>query len=149
MRTTILFFVLAVSVHAQTAHTTCNTNGDTTNCTTPDPNAAYNNGYALGQGMGNLGAGIAIAAARHREAKFCKANPGQNYKGDYCPTPDEQTMIALRTFMLQTPKFHQSVANGEILGTWVDEHHLDRARVNSYKTAWKALRKTGTLELNN
>ena len=120
----------------------------------PDPEAWRQAGEGIGIA---IGAGI-VAVRQHQIASFCKKNPGQNYRGTQCLSYDDQATKAEALFIIHTPKFHQSDENFDVLEHWVRDrcvvsrrdacNKLDPTKEDSYQQAWKALRKTGTVQIN-
>ncbi len=162
------FLLLAGNAHGQTTtNTNCTLSGNTANCTsnTTDYGAqqqrAYENGQAIGQAIGApIGQAIYAARVRHAEKKwvrkYCADYPGLDWHywvgsriiaSGHCSTVDEKGAMAANDFMAHHKDFKPCEGNSKIMTAYIETHKLDPREEKSYERTYKALRKTGQLEL--
>jgi hypothetical protein len=150
-----------------TTNTTCNTQGGggtaTTNCTstTTNPSAQkqqdYDNGYKVGQSLGNaLAAGIQAHSLSKKLKKYCEAHPnqtwtyrngaGQEISSGTCPDAD-RSGDAANAFMAKHKDYIMGRENADAMIGYMDAHNLNPNNEKSYEMAYKDLKKENKLHL--
>lgn len=166
--TTMLLGVLLLTGNAhgqQTTNTNCTLSGNTANCTsnTTDYGAQQQQAYEAGQQVGNaLGTGIANVIQAHSFSKglrkYCDAHPGeawhygviatgQAYRSGTCPSNEEKSVQAANKFMAHHKDFKPCDANSKVMTAYIETHNLDPREEKSYERSYKALKKSGQLNL--
>lgn len=166
---TILLAVSFWAAHGQcqqTTDTTClqaGTGAVNCNSTTTDYGAYYRQGQQVGQAIGApIGQAIYMARQRHAFSKgikkYCAAHPGQDWhyysrrdghvlSSGHCPSDEDKVVAAANEFMAHHKDFKPCDANSKVMVAYIETHNLDPREQKSYERAYKALRKTGQLEL--
>ena len=158
---------LAGNVYGQvTTDTTClqaGTGAVNCNSTTTDYGAYYRQGQQVGQAIGApIGQAIYMARQRHAFSKgikkYCAAHSGQDwhyYSGrdghvlssGHCPSDEDKDVAAANEFMAHHKDFKPCDANSKVMVAYIQAHSFDPREQKSYERAYKALKKTGQLEL--
>ncbi|MHB1937762.1 MAG: hypothetical protein ACYCOR_14405 [Acidobacteriaceae bacterium] len=165
---TILLGLLLFAGNAhgqQTTNTDCTLSGNTANCTsnTTDYGAQQQQAYETGQQVGNaIGQGLASAMQHHAFSKgvkkYCAAHPGQDwhyYSGrdghvlssGHCPSDEDKDVAAANEFMAHHKDFIPCAANSKVMVAYIEVHKFDPREQKSYERAYKALKKSGKLDL--
>lgn len=136
--------VLALLSTAWSQTIQCRTVSGQTTCY--DPNSAYGAGYNMGYGAAGIGMALAQSRQIKRDANFCFKNPDQAIHGTPCS--DRMNAVMAR-WVSQHEKFHQSPENAKVMADYMEANNLNPFRYGSYDKAFKALKKSGKVELNS
>lgn len=161
----LLLLSMHIAYGQQTTTTDCTLYDTTAHCTsnTTDTGVQQQRQFEQGQQAGRaVGEGIATAMQAHAFnkdlKKYCAAHPGQDWNyysradghvlsSGHCPSDEEKALVAASEFMSRHKDFKAGDANSQAMTKYIQTNNLDPREEKSFERAYKALKKTGQLDL--